>query len=115
MPLDVFYSYVPVYPGLDGDMYRYDLDAETWHKEDSHGVPDPYSVALPQPVPNILPLKAPRWAAGTPPLLALASCELLERDSSVHMIVFGGSCHDPAHPRRDLSNELWLCDLASGR
>ena len=73
------------------------------------------SPTVPQPVPNILPLKAPRWAAGTPPLLALASCELLERDSSVHMIVFGGSCHDPAHPRRDLSNELWLCDLVSGR
>eukprot|EP01043_Picozoa_sp_COSAG02_P045523 COSAG02_NODE_4171_length_5675_cov_2.909254_2_plen_963_part_00 len=83
----VFGGYVGVYPGFDQNMYRFDLAEETWHKVQANG---------------------------SAPFLALASCALIEKDREhPQLVVFGGSCYDPAQPARGLSNDLWLCDLAS--
>ena len=86
----VFGGYVNVHPGFDPQMYTCDLETGEWSKEQSHG---------------------------SPPLLALASCTLVESDDKLQLqlVVFGGSCCDPENPRADLTNDLWVCDLTSGR
>lgn len=96
----VFGGYVSVYPGFDPEMYRCNLKSGEWVKVESHG---------------------------SPPLLALASCTLVESDDRgataalsshqqhLQLIVFGGSCCDLKNPMADLSNALWVCDLFSGR
>ena len=100
----VFGGYVGVYPGFDPEMYRCNLKTGEWVKVESHG---------------------------SPPLLALASCTLVESDDGrsdgataallpshqqqLQLVVFGGSCCDLKNPRTDLSNALWVCDLISGR
>ena len=117
----VFGGYIAAYPGFDPGMsllyrrilsstisfaldfctvpnadlicrsrYRFDLVEESWHKESS---------------------------SGSPPLLALASCTLIQSDGEhPQLVVFGGASCDPSQPHiNPLSNDLWLCDLTSAR
>jgi hypothetical protein len=38
-----------------------------------------------------------------------------QADGGAHIVVFGGSCHDPADPACSLTNDLWICDLTYAR